>query len=172
MSLTVIVIVFLLMLIELRLSRSNEQSLKAQGALEPRDDVYRLMAWAYPVSFVAMALEGGVVGPPPAIVFATGVVVFAVAKAIKYWAVASLGRRWTFRVLVVRGAPLVTHGPYAWLRHPNYVGVIGELVGVALLVGAPVTGMVATLGFIYLLRRRIAVENHALGRDQPIQRGV
>jgi methyltransferase len=171
-SLIVIAIVFVLMLVELRLSRSNERSLRAQGAFEPRDDVYSVMAWAYPASFIAMGLEGVIVGPLPNVVFTTGVVVFVAAKAIKYWAIASLGPRWTFRVLVVRAAPLVTRGPYAWLRHPNYVGVIGELVGVALLVGAPVTGLVTSAGFIYLLRRRIVVENRALGRDQPVQRGV
>ena len=165
-------IVFLLMLVEQRLSRANERSLRAQGAFEPRDDVYRVMAWSYPASFLLMALEGAIVGPPPEIVFAAGVLVFAAAKAIKYWAIASLGPRWTFHVLVLPGAPLVARGPYAWLRHPNYVGVMGELVGVALALGAPVTGIVTTIGFSYLLRQRIAVENRALGRDQPSAKGV
>jgi methyltransferase len=165
-------IVFLLMLAEQRLSRANERSLRAQGAFEPRDDVYRVMAWSYPASFLLMALEGAIVGPPPEIVFAAGVLVFAAAKAIKYWAIASLGPRWTFHVLVLPGAPLVARGPYAWLRHPNYVGVMGELVGVALALGAPVTGIVTTIGFSYLLRQRIAVENRALGRDQPSAKGV
>jgi methyltransferase len=165
-------IVFLLMLAEQRLSRANERSLRAQGAFEPRDDVYRVMAWSYPASFLLMALEGAIVGPPPEIVFAAGVLVFAAAKAIKYWAIASLGPRWTFHVLVLPGAPLVARGPYAWLRHPNYVGVMGELVGVALALGAPVTGIVTSIGFSYLLRQRIAVENRALGRDQPSAKGV
>ena len=52
------------------------------------------------------------------------------AKALKWWAILTLGRFWTFRVIVVPGATLVAGGPYRWLRHPNYVGVIGELVGV------------------------------------------
>lgn len=160
-----VLLVFLLMLGELWLSRRNERGLRAQGALEPADDVYRTMAWAYPASFVAMAAEGFLAGSPRWIV-AAGMVTFAAAKGIKYWAMASLGRRWTFRVLVLPGAPLVTSGPYAWLRHPNYVGVAGELVGFGLAAGAIVTGLLSVAGFAWLLRRRIAVEDRALGRDQ------
>lgn len=172
MTLLVLTIVFVLMLAELWLSRSNERALRAQGASEPPDDVYPTMAWAYPVSFLAMGLEGAIVGPAPRVLFVLGVALFVVAKAIKYWAIASLGPRWTFRVLVPPGAHLVTRGPYAWLRHPNYLGVIGELVGVALLVCAPITGLMATAGFAHLLRHRIAIEDRALGRDQGDQRGV
>jgi methyltransferase len=168
----VIVIVFVLMLGEAWLSRVNERALRAQGAFEPPDDVYRTMAWAYPGSFIAMGLEGMIVGPSPDVLFISGVLMFLAAKAIKYWAIATLGPRWTFRVLVPPYGHLVTHGPYAWLRHPNYVGVVGELIGVALLVCAPVTGVVATAFFARLIRHRIAIEDRALGRDQRDQRGV
>jgi len=93
---------------------------------------------------------------------ASGAVVFAAAKAIKYWAIATLGDRWTFKVLVLPGAPLVTGGPYRWLRHPNYVGVVGELVGAALMAYAPLAGAVSVLLFGVLLIARIRVEERAL----------
>lgn len=157
--------VLAIMLAETALSRSNERRLRGAGALEPRGDVYRAMAILYPAGFVAMGAEGAVSGPPPAIVWAAGLLVFVAAKALKYWAIASLGRRWTFRVLVVPGAPLVTRGPYAFLRHPNYVGVIGELLGMALMVAAPIAGALSLAAFAWLLRRRIAVEDRALGRQ-------
>jgi isoprenylcysteine carboxyl methyltransferase (ICMT) family protein YpbQ len=50
-------------------------------------------------------------------------------------------------------------------RHPNYLAVVGEIVGMALLVSAPVTGVLSFLGFGWLLTRRIAVEDRALGRQ-------
>jgi isoprenylcysteine carboxyl methyltransferase (ICMT) family protein YpbQ len=50
------------------------------------------------------------------------------------------------------------------INHPNYVAVIGELVGVAATVWAPVTGVLITIGFGWLLRARIRVEDRALGR--------
>jgi methyltransferase len=172
LSLIVIIVVFLLMLAEWQLSWTNERALRTHGAFEPQDDVYPTMAWAYPVSFLAMGIEGLIAGSPPRGVMVTGLVVFVAAKAIKYWAMASLGSRWTFRVLVLPGAPLVTRGPYAWLRHPNYVGVVGELLGVSLIVGAAVTGALAVAAFVWLLRRRIVIENRALGRDQAVRKGV
>ena len=88
------------------------------------------------------------------------------AKALKWWAMASLGTRWTFRVLVVPDAPLVSTGPYAVLRHPNYVAVVGELLSMALLVGAVISGPIAVLLFGLLLRQRIRLEDRAL-RSPP-----
>jgi methyltransferase len=172
MTVTILAVVFVLMLAELGLSRSNERALRQQGAFEPPDDVYRLMAWSYPASFLAMGVEGILRGEPSREVLWAGVVMFTAAKAIKYWAMASLGPRWTFRVLVPAGAPLVTRGPYTWLRHPNYVGVMGELLGMAIMMGAPVTGAIAMIGFALVVRRRIVIEDRALGRDQAAGKGV
>jgi methyltransferase len=81
------------------------------------------------------------------------------------WAISTLGVRWTFRVLVIPDAPLVTSGPYRLLRHPNYAAVIGEIIGIAVILRAPVTGLLALAGFGTLLIRRIAVEDRALGRQ-------
>jgi methyltransferase len=150
------------MLIEARRSTRNESALRARGGAEPGDDVYPLMRIAYPAAFAAMIAEGVARGGPPATWIAAGAVVFAFGKAIKYWAIASLGQRWTFRVIVLPGAPLVRTGPYRFVRHPNYVGVIGEIVGVALMTGAIVAGPIATTAFGVLLMKRIAVEERAL----------
>ena len=155
-------VVFLLMFAESRRSRANERVLRQAGAMEPDGDVYRIMALAYPGGFIAMAAEGAMNGRPPDALTALGVAVFVLAKALKYWAIGSLGRRWTFRVLVPPGAPLVVSGPYAFVRHPNYVAVIGEFIAVAMIVGARVTGPVVTLLFAELIRRRIRVEERAL----------
>jgi methyltransferase len=155
-------VVFLLMGAESLRSRRHERTLRHAGAVEPAGDVYRTMAWAYPGGFVAMAVDGAVNGPSPGVVTALGAVVFVLAKVLKYWAIASLGPRWTFRVLVPAGAPLVVSGPYAFVRHPNYVAVIGEFVALAMIVGAWVTGPVVALLFAELIRRRIRVEERAL----------
>ena len=122
------------------------------------------MQWAYPACFVAMAVEGASSAASPGIRAVAGGAVFVAAKALKCWAIASLGTRWTFRVLVLPGVPLVTRGPYRWLRHPNYLAVVGELLGFAVVVGAPVTGVLSVIGFGALMLRRIRVEDSALDR--------
>ena len=157
-----LLVVLAVMLVESRVSSRSEGYLRTRGAIEPPGDVYGTMRWAYPAAFVGMSVEGAIFGPDPGAVTVVGLVLLAASKALKYWAIASLGPRWTFRVLVLPGAPLVEHGPYAWIRHPNYVAVVGELIGMGLLVGASVTGPVATVLFSLLLRRRIRVEDRAL----------
>jgi methyltransferase len=146
------------------LSAHNASVLRARGAVEPPGDVYMLMQWAYPLAFVAMALEGAVLGPAPPPLLGLGLGVFGLAKTLKAWAIASLGPRWSFRVLVPPGEPPVVRGPYRFMRHPNYLAVCGEMAGMALIVGAVATGAAALLGFGWLILRRIAIEDRALGR--------
>jgi methyltransferase len=161
-SATALAAVLLMMLAEMQLSRYNERTLRVHGAVEAADDVYRAMAWVYPLLFVVMGLEGAAWGPAPGMTTLVGAVLLGASKGLKFWAIASLGSRWTFRVLVPPGSSLVTTGPYGFLRHPNYVAVMGELASMALIVGARVTGPVAMLLFGVLLRHRIRVEETAL----------
>jgi methyltransferase len=150
------------MLLEAVRSRRNERHLRARGAFEPAGDVFAAMQIAYPAGFAALIAEAVMRRRTVDVVFAVGAVVFAAGKLIKYWAVASLGPRWTFRVLVVPATPLIRSGPYAYVRHPNYVGVLGELLGTALMAGARWTGPIVLLVFAVLLAARIRVEERAL----------
>jgi methyltransferase len=163
-SIVALVAVLVMMLGELLVSRANEHTLRKRGAVEPRGDVYRTLAWAYPTMFVAMAIEGSLAGRPAGVITGIGIVLFVIAKALKLWAMAALGSRWTYRVLVPPGAPLISRGPYAWLHHPNYVAVFGEIGGMAVAVGAPATGVLSLVAFAVLVKRRIAIEEKALGR--------
>jgi methyltransferase len=152
------------MLVETAISARHERGLRARGATEPPGDVYRSMAIAYPGAFVAMIGEGLLRGAASDAWFAAGISVFVLAKALKYWAIASLGPRWTFRVLVPPGSARTVRGPYRVLAHPNYVAVAGELAGVALAMHAVFTGPIAVAGFGWLMLRRIAVEENALAQ--------
>jgi methyltransferase len=87
---------------------------------------------------------------------------FLAAKALKYWAIASLGSRWTFRVLVPPASPRVVQGPYRWIAHPNYVAVGLELASVACVMHALVTGPAACIGFVLLMMKRVQIEEKAL----------
>ena len=158
----ILIAVLLMMLGELGWSVRNERRLLQRGAVAVDDPVYGTMRWAYPLAFIAMGAEGAITGPAPPAIAVAGAIVFVAAKALKYWAIASLGERWTYRVFVLPGAPLVTGGPYRFMRHPNYVGVIGELLGMALLVRAPVTGPLGLVFFSWLLARRIKAEEKAI----------
>ncbi|HUQ86544.1 MAG TPA: isoprenylcysteine carboxylmethyltransferase family protein [Vicinamibacterales bacterium] len=154
----------LIMAGEAVLSSFNERLLRARGAIEPEGDVIGSMRWAYPAAFVLMGIEGALTGPAPPNVLVGGLALFGFAKALKTWAISSLGTRWSYRVLVVPGEPLVTSGPYRFISHPNYLAVVGEIASVAAIVWAPISGVVATIGFGCLMIARIRVEDRALGR--------
>jgi methyltransferase len=158
----VVAIVYLPMLIEARRAASNERRQRARGGVEPPDDVFKMMRVAYPGAFLLMIVDGALGRTPEPAELAAGMALFAAAKALKWWAILSLGQAWTFRVLVVPGAPLITGGPYRFVRHPNYVGVVGELVAVALMTGSRIGSPIAVVGFGVLMLKRIAVEQRAL----------
>jgi methyltransferase len=161
--LILLVVVFVPMLIEARIAGRHDRVLRAAGAVEPPGDVYQLMQVAYPACFLAMAAEAWIRGTHVAPTLTAGVCLFTLSKGLKYWAIATLRGRWTFRVLVPPGSSRVTTGPYRFMRHPNYLSVIGELIGIALIARAPIGGVIATVGFGLLIVARIRVEDRALG---------
>ena len=157
------VVAFVPMLLENQRSVRNHRALLEAGAVEPSDDVYPIMQVAYPGSFIAMLAEAWLRGTTVTAVTWIGAAVFIAAKLLKYWAIATLGPRWTFRVLVPPGSVRTLAGPYRYFRHPNYIGVMGEIVGFALLAAAPIAGALATVVFALVLLARIRVEERALG---------
>ena len=85
------------------------------------------------------------------------------AHALRWWCIRTLGPQWNTRVIRVPGQPLVTGGPYRWLRHPNYVAVAVEGAALPLVHTAWVTALAFTvLNAILLLGFRIPTEERAL----------
>lgn len=156
--------VFAPMIVEAIVSARHDRALRARGAIEPDGDVYKLMQLAYPGCFLVLLGEGALRGVRWDAVMALGAAIFAAAKALKYWAIASLGARWTFRVLVPPASTPTARGPYRWINHPNYAAVAGELIGAAVAMHAVASGLPVTLAFVMLILRRISVEEKALAR--------
>jgi methyltransferase len=81
---------------------------------------------------------------------------------MRYWAVSSLGVYWNTRVIVVPGTRIVNSGPYKFFRHTNYAAVITEIAVIPLIFGCYYTAAVFTLINLFVLRRRIGIEESAL----------
>lgn len=93
----------------------------------------------------------------------TMLVLVLVAQALRWWCITTLGRRWNTRVIAIPGLPLVTAGPYRWLRHPNYLAVVIEGIALPLVHTAWLTALAFTvLNAVLLLRFRIPAEERAL----------
>ena len=89
-------------------------------------------------------------------------VLVAAAQALRWWCIATLGRQWNTRVVVIPDATRVTRGPYRFMAHPNYVAVVVEGAALPLVHTAWLTAAVFTVANAVLLRTRIHVENAAL----------
>ena len=96
------------------------------------------------------------------------VAAYAVIQLLRYWVIVSLGGRWTMRVLVLPGVPLVTSGPYRFLRHPNYLVVALEIALLPLAFGLVAFAVAFSLANAVVLAWRIHVEERAL--KQPPRR--
>lgn len=159
-----VTLIFVPMIAEAIVSARHERALRALGAVEPDGDVYKVMALAYPGCFFVLLAEGALRGVGWDGLTHAGLAIFAVAKALKYWAMASLGVRWTFRVLVPPGSTSLRTGPYRWVSHPNYLAVVGELTGTAIAMHAVLSGLPVTAAFGFLMWRRVGIEENALAQ--------
>jgi methyltransferase len=93
--------------------------------------------------------------------------VVVAANALRWWCIATLGPRWSARVIVLPGMPLVRSGPYRWFAHPNYVAVVVEGVALPLTGSAWITAGTFTVLNAALLTVRIRCETRALAAAAP-----
>ena len=150
-------------LVELSIANRHRKSLLAQGAVEVGAGHYPWMVLLHTAWLVACPLEVWLLGRPfLPLLGAVSLVAFLGAMALRYWVIATLGERWTTRVLVLPGAAPITGGPYRFTRHPNYLAVIVEILSLPLVHTAWGTAVVFSLANTLLLRVRIAAEERAL----------
>ncbi|HZB08329.1 MAG TPA: isoprenylcysteine carboxyl methyltransferase family protein [Rubrobacter sp.] len=151
-------------LLELRLSRGHELALRAKGAYERGAGHYPLIVVLHAAWLLATLVEGWLRGAELSTLWPLWVALFLGGQALRYWAILSLGERWTTRVIVLPGAPLVRSGPYKFLPHPNYLAVMLEIFAVPLMFGAWITAGVFTLLNAGVLLVRVRAEERALGK--------
>lgn len=164
--LALVVAVALERLAELVVSRRHERSLRARGAVEHGAGHYPAMVTLHTLLLVAAPVEVMLLDRPfLAWLGWPMLALVAATMALRWWVIATLGERWTTRVLVLPGAPLVAGGPFRWLAHPNYLAVAVEVVALPLVHTAWMTALACGLANLAVLAARIRVEDRALGRS-------
>ena len=152
---------------ELWWAKKNEQRLFASGGVEyGRSHLLLIVCLhaAWLIGLWALAFDR-----PIEPLFLAVVVILQIAR---FWVLATLGRRWTIRIIVVPGEKLVARGPYRFLRHPNYAVVAGEMAAVPLAVGLPVFALVFSIFNALVLAIRIPAEKAALAAAASAAVGV
>lgn len=151
-------------LLELVVSTRNARRALAAGGVESGRGHYRIMVLFHAGFLGACALEPVLLPRAwPLPVSLAALAAALLAQALRWWAIAALGGRWTTRIVVLPAATPVTGGPYRFLAHPNYLAVVVELLAVPLVGGAVLTAIAATLGNAAILAVRIPAEERALG---------
>jgi methyltransferase len=161
--LALLALVALERIFELRLSRRNAAWAFQQGGVEVGASHFRWMQLLHTAFLLGCALEVVWLQRPFQPWLGIPMLLLALAaQGLRYWAIATLGPRWNVRVILLPGQPVVTSGPYRWVRHPNYLAVAIEGFAIPLIHGAGLTALIFSVLDAWLLRVRIGVEERAL----------
>ena len=144
---------------ELWLSNRNTRRLLARGAQEHSPAHYPLIV---AVHFLWLAALWWLAPDKP--VDAFWLACFVAIEIFRIWVLATLGPRWTTRIIVLPDAPLVRRGPYRFVNHPNYLVVVLEIAVLPLVFGLWQAALIFSLLNAAILSIRIRAENRALGR--------
>ncbi len=144
---------------ELALSQRNMKQLLARGGYEVAPGHYPFMVALHAAWLALLWLLGP--GPPIELV---PLLIFVLLQIARAWVIATLGERWTTRIIVLPGEPLVTTGPYRWVNHPNYLIVAGEIFVLPLVFGLWQVALLFSLLNAVILWVRIRAEDRALRR--------
>ncbi|MCP1911373.1 MULTISPECIES: isoprenylcysteine carboxyl methyltransferase family protein [Bradyrhizobium] len=153
----ILLLVTLQRLGELVLSRRNTERLLARGAVEVGANHYPLIVLVHAGWLTALWIWGR-----DQDVNLAALAGFLVLQGLRIWILVALGPRWTTRIVVLPGAPLIASGPYRYFPHPNYAVVVGEIALLPLALHLPRLALIFTLLNLAVLAVRIRIENRAL----------
>ena len=142
---------------ELVISSRNTKRLRARGAFEVAPQHYPLIVAVHAAWLISLWIFGH---DRP--VSAVALLIYVVLQGFRIWVMWTLGARWTTRIIILPGEPLVRRGPYRLLPHPNYAVVAGEIALLPLVLGLPWLALIFTLLNAAVLAIRIRAENRAL----------
>jgi methyltransferase len=144
-------------LAELVHAKRNTKALLAKGGREIGAGHYPIMVAMHSAWLLGLWVFG--FNQPVNLVWFA---VFMVLQLLRIWVLATLGGRWTTRIIVLPKAPRITSGPYRFLSHPNYVIVVGEIAALPLAFGLPLLALAFSILNAAMLTVRIQAENRAL----------
>ena len=153
----ILLLVTLQRLGELVLSRHNTSKLLARGAIEVGAGHYPLIVSVHAAWLIALWIWGR--GESVNLV---ALAIFIVLQGLRVWIIATLGGRWTTRIIVLPGEPLVASGPYRYLSHPNYAVVAAEIATLPLALHLPMLALIFTALNAAVLAIRLRAETRAL----------
>ncbi len=152
-----LVVVTLQRIGELVVARHNMRKLMARGAVEVGSGHYPLIVAVHTAWLLSLWLFGRHQS-----VNVAALALYLALQGLRCWVLWTLGSRWTTRIIVLPGEPLVAAGPYRWMSHPNYAVVVGEIAVLPWALDLPWLAVVFTVLNAAVLAIRLRAENRAL----------
>jgi methyltransferase len=151
---------------ELVISRRNQRQLEKQGSRKIPEPHFRFMVLLHACVLIGAGAEVLFLHRPliPALAIPMATL-FVLSNALRWWVIRALAGRWNVEVMDSSRVGVVSSGPYRWVRHPNYVGVVAEVFSLPMIHTAWITSIAGTLGYLEILRRRLRVEDGVLLAD-------
>lgn len=165
----ILLLVTLQRLGELLIARRNTRALLAKGAFEASPGHYPLIVAVHALWLLSLWWLA-----PGRLVVWPLIAIFVLLQIGRLWVLATLGTRWTTRIIILPGAPLVEHGPFRFVRHPNYLVVVLEIAVLPLAFGLWQVALVFSALNAAVLAIRIRAEERALssGASAPLTESV
>lgn len=158
---------------ELEIAKKNAEWMKRQGGQEVGKEHYPLIVGIHFLFFVGILVEIFLYHATPPSWWLIPFIVFVWAQILRYWSICSLGRFWNTRIWVLPDAPIERKGPYRFMRHPNYIAVMIELLVFPLIFGAYLTCIIVTfVNTLVLVLLRIPMEEQALNQANSYEEGM
>jgi methyltransferase len=153
-------------LIEFAHSRRNQRRLMDAGSVQAAEPLYKWMVALHSGVLLLSALEVVFLQRPwiPMLGWPM-LVLFLAANAARWWVIRTLGPRWNVQVMPASLGVVTDRGPYRWVRHPNYAAVFVEMLALPLIHTAWMTALAGAVAHVFVLRRRIALEESVMRRD-------
>lgn len=157
----ILVFVIVQRLVELLIAKRNEKSMRAKGAYEVGASHYPFMILLHTSFFTSLIIE---------VIYFKFIVIpdfvllafFGLLQLLRVWCLISLGTFWNTKIIILPGANVVAKGPYAYIRHPNYLVVCLEILVLPLMFQAYITAICFTILNFIILSVRIPIEENAL----------
>ncbi|WP_207634127.1 isoprenylcysteine carboxyl methyltransferase family protein [Halalkalibacter urbisdiaboli] len=155
-------IVMIQRLVELKIANRNAKWIKGQGGYEVGREHYKYIVGIHLLFFISLLTEIYVMKLSLSLWSLVPLFVFLLAQIGRVWALASLGKYWNTRIMILPGAKVVAKGPYRYMKHPNYVIVATEIVALPLMFQAYLTAIIFTFLNAIILTVRVRAEEEAL----------
>jgi methyltransferase len=152
-----------LRLVELGISRGHQERMLTQGAVRVREPHFKWIVVVHTGVVVGAALEVVLLHRPFLPLLAAPMfALFLASNLMRFWVVRTLGDLWSVEVMDSTRIGVVTKGPFRFVRHPNYTGVILEMISLPLIHTAWITALATSAAYSVTLSLRIRTEERVL----------